>query len=332
MNRADISDRSTLTTLLPAPESNSVRPEISIVTTLYKSRPYIDDYINLCQQALSEIGCTSYELVFVNDGSPDDSLEYLLSVKSRCGNVVIVDLSRNFGHHQAVHTGLSVSNGELVFLIDCDLEVSPMVLSDFYRRMKSDNCDVVYGFQVKRKGGLIERSGGALFYKIFNAVSDMPVPANQLTERLMTRRYVQGLLELGDRNLFLGGMMYWAGFKQVGLALQKKQRIGASTYSLFRRIELMVNAITSFSSQPLIWLFYFGVAITSISFLYGLFLISRKLIYQEQIVLGFTTVAGLIVLSLGIITMCLGLIGIYLAKIYNQVRGRPIAVIRNVYR
>src|SRR5207237_7303562 len=115
------------------------------------------------------------------------------------------------------------------------------------------------------------------------------------------------------------GMMHWTGFKQVGLAVQKKQRVGTSTYGLFRRTELMVNAITSFSSQPLMWLFYFGVGITSVSFLYGLFLILRKLIYQQYVVLaGFTTVAGLIVFSLGIITLYLGVIGIYLAKLYNQ--------------
>ena len=206
-----------------------------------------------------------------------------------------------------------------------------MVLLDFYRRMKIENCDVVYGFQVKRKGGFVERSGGAIFYKIFNVLSDVPLATNQVTERLMSRRYVQGLLELGDRNLFLAGMMHWTGFKQVGLAVQKKQRVGTSTYGLFRRTELMVNAITSFSSQPLTWLFYFGVGITSVSFLYGMFLILRKLIYHV-VLAGFTTVAGLIVFSLGIITMCLGVIGIYLAKIYNQVRGRPIVVIRDIYR
>jgi putative glycosyltransferase len=246
--------------------------------------------------------------------------------------MVIVDLSRNFGHHQAMHTGLSVSSGELIFSIDCDLEVSPMVLVEFYRRMKSEPCDVAYGFQEIRKGGVIQRLGGAVFYKVFNATSDIPMPANVLTEKLMTRRFVQALLELGDRNLFLGGMIRWVGFKQIGVAVLKKQRDGASTYTLLRRINLMVNAITSFSSRPLVWLFHFGVTITSLSFLYGLFLVVRKLVYQDQIELGFTTIVTLIVLSLGIITMCLGVIGIYLAKIYNQVRGRPIVLIRDIYR
>lgn len=178
----------------------------------------------------------------------------------------------------------------------------------------------------------MERLGGAVFYKVFNAMSDIPVPANVITEKLMTRRFLQGLLELGDRNLFLGGMIKWAGFNQIGVAVPKKQRDGANTYTLLRRISLMVNAITSFSSQPLVWLFHFGVTITSASFLYGLFLVVRKIVYQDQMVLGFTTIVALIVLSLGIITMCLGVIGIYLAKIYNQVRGRPIVLIRDIYR
>jgi putative glycosyltransferase len=310
----------------------AVRPQMSIVTTVYKSRRFLDEYIKLCDQALAEIRCTEYELVFVNDGSPDDSLDYLLSEKASRSGVVIVDLSRNFGHHQAAHTGLSVSTGELVFIIDCDLEVSPMVLVTFYRRMMAESCDVVYGFQEKRKGGPFEQSSGAVFWKLFNLVSDVPVPANILTERLMSRRYVEGLLDLGDKNLFLAGMMHWAGFKQIGLPVQKKQREGASTYGFFRKISLMVDAITSFSSRPLVWLFHFGVTITAASFLYGLYLVVRKLLYQEQIELGFTTIAGLIALSLGAVTTCLGVIGIYLAKVYNQVRGRPIVLIRDIYR
>jgi len=317
---------------LVTPQATANVPSISVVTTLYRSSKYLDQFVTLCEQALATVGCQRYELVFVNDGSPDDSLAHVLRMRSQRPGIVVVDLSRNFGHHQAAHTGLSVATGDLIFLIDCDLEVSPMVLVDFYREMQAQACDVVYGFQETRKGGFVERTGGAVFWKLFNSMSDIPLPPNLLTERLMTRRQVQGLLELGDRNIFLAGMMHWTGFVQIGMPIAKKKREGASTYTFLRRVKLMIDAVTSFSSKPLVWLFNFGAAITTLSFAYGLYLVIDKILHPNQISLGFTTIVALIVLSLGIITMCLGVIGIYLAKVFNQVRGRPMVVIRDVYR
>lgn len=306
-------------------------PRISIVATMYRSRPFLERFLPECLQALEELKCSDFEIVLVNDGSPDDSLDYAVSCQQNIPQLVVVDLSRNFGHHYAMQAGLAYARGDLVFLIDCDLEVSPMTLPEFKEKLDASGSDMVYGYQEARKGGFFERVSGEFFYKTFNFLSDIKIPENIATERIMTRRYVDALLQLGDRNLFLGGMMSWTGFQQVGLPLKKKHREGRSSYTLLGRVHLMVNAVSSFSAQPLLWMFNIGVTITSLSFLYVLYLVARKVLFNDAL-LGFTSLLGLTTLSLGIMTTGLGIIGIYLGKVFTQVQNRPTYIVKDVHR
>ena len=306
--------------------------KISVVTTLYKSKVFLDEFIVEIQIALNQIQCLNYELVFVNDESPDDSLRYLIERKKEIPQLKVIDLSRNFGHHYAIQVGLEYASGDYVFLIDNDLETSPRVLVDFYEEMNNDNSlDVVYGYQEVRKGMLLERLTGSIFWVLINKLSDTKIPHNILTERLMTKQYVESLLRLQDANLFLGGMMYWVGFNQKGLPIKKGLRKGASTYSLKRRAELMLQAITSFSGKPLEWLFYFGFTISIFSTLFIFYLIIIKMIHQDEVQLGWTSIVAINVLILGVISTFLGIIGIYIYKIFRQVQGRPNAIIKKIY-
>lgn len=306
-------------------------PALSIVTTMYRSRRFLEQFLEQCLLAAREIECGTFEIVLVNDGSPDDSLAYALERKHDIPELVVVDLSRNFGHHYAMQAGLRHARGDLVFLIDCDLEVSPLTLKEFKAKLDTSACDMVYGFQELRKGGVFERASGGFFYKTFNLLSDIKIPENIATERLMTRRYVEALLQLGDRNLFLGGMMSWVGFEQIGIPLKKKQREGKSSYTLLRRIHLMVNAVSSFSALPLVWMFNVGMLITSLSFLYLFYLFFRKVIFNDALI-GFTSVMAVMTLSLGILTTALGIIGIYLGKVFTQVQNRPTYIVKDIHR
>jgi len=306
--------------------------KISIVTTLYKSKIFLDQFISEIQIALKQIQCLDYELVFVNDGSPDDSLQFLIERKKEIPQIKLIDLSRNFGHHCAIQIGLNYASGDYVFLIDNDLETSPNVLIEFYNEIKVDQTlDVVYGYQEFRKGNFLEKLTGSIFWILINKLSDTKIPHNILTERLMTKQYVESLLQLQDANVFLGGMMYWVGFKQKGLPIKKGQRKGASTYSLKKRAELMLQAITSFSGKPLEWLFYFGITISFFSFLFIIYLGLQKIIHQDEVQLGWTSIVAINVLILGVISTFLGIIGIYIHKIFRQVQGRPNAIIKRVY-
>jgi putative glycosyltransferase len=306
--------------------------ELSVVTTVYKSRVFLSRFIQETLDVIAELGIQEYEIIFVNDGSPDDSLQYLIEMKKKYPCLVLIDLSRNFGHHYAIQAGLSVSNGQKVFLIDNDLETPPAILLKFYHCFKSNsNVDVVFGFQEERKGAFIERFFGGVFWKVLNMLSDIQVPHNILTERLMTRRYVDALLTMGDANLFLGGMFHWIGFSQEGVPVRRMIREGKSTYSKRKRVELMIQAITSFSSKPLEWLFFMGGFISLSSVLFILYLVVQKLVYQDEVSLGWTSIIAVNLLVMGIISTFLGLIGLYVSKIFKQVQGRPNVVIREIY-
>lgn len=306
-------------------------PRVSVVSTLYRSRPFLEEFLAGCLRTLEEMACGDFEIILVNDGSPDDSLSYARERKRDIPQLVLVDLTRNFGHHNALQAGLQVSRGELVFLIDCDLEVSPAVLGDLHRKQRETGADLVFGYQASRKGGWLERTGGRWFWKGINLLSDTRIPENVVTERVMTRRFVDALLRMGDRNPFLAGMMSWAGFDQVGLPVTKTQREGPSTYTVAKRVRLLVNAVTSFSPRPLVWLFYGGLVITAASFTYGAYLVVRKLLYDDTL-LGFTSVMALLALTLGVLAAAVGLVGIYLGKVFIQVQNRPNYLIRDIWR
>lgn len=307
--------------------------KLSVVSTLYKSKVFLDEFLLHISQAIAQINVEEYELIFVNDGSPDDSLQHLVTLKKeKYPQIKVIDLSRNFGHHYAIQAGLIHAKGEFIFLIDNDLETPPNVLVRFYSEMQKDpNLDVVYGYQKTRKGNTIERVLGRMFWSMINRLSDTKIPHNILTERLMSKAYVKALLSLNDANLFLGGMMYWVGFNQKGIAIEKGQREGASTYSLKKRADLMLQAVTSFSGKPLVYLFYFGLIVSFLSVLLIIYLIVQKIIYVDEVQLGWTSLVAINVLVLGVICTFLGVMGIYVYKIFRQVQGRPNVIIKKIY-
>ena len=182
--------------------------KLSIVATLYQSAPHIIEFHQRASIAASQLVGEDYEIVLVNDGSPDNSLNLAVQLTESDGHVVVVDLSRNFGHHKAMMTGLMNSKGERIFLIDSDLEEEPEFLSAFADRMQSERCDVVYGIQQQRKGNWFERLSGRLFYRLFNSLAGLALPENLVTARLMTRRYVDALLLHKERELMLAGIWH----------------------------------------------------------------------------------------------------------------------------
>lgn len=306
--------------------------KISIVSTLYKSENYLEEFLQECLSALRAIGCSDYEFVFVNDGSPDQSVSLLLEKKHSIPTIKILDLSRNFGHHYAIQAGLQHTKGDYVLLIDNDLETSPNVLVDFYREIRQNpNLDMVFGYQESRKGGWIEKHFGNLFYKVFNAFSEIKIPENILTERLMSKKYVAELAALPDKNIFFAGLMQWVGFNQLGIPVKKQNRKGASTYTFRKRINLMINAITSFTAYPLKILFNLGVLISMGSFIASLVLVARRIIYPDKILSGYTSLIVVILLSTGLLLTAIGVLGIYLEKIFNQVKSRPTFIIKKIY-
>lgn len=303
--------------------------KLSIVATLYQSAQYIEEFCRRAGSAARQFGGDDYEIVFVNDGSPDNSLELAIHLCESDPHVIVVDLSRNFGHHKAMMTGLAHAGGEHVFLIDSDLEEEPEWLLCFSEQMARDRCDVVYGVQAQRKGDIFERWSGQWFYRFFQALTGLALPENIVTARLMTRRYVNALLCHDEREVFMAGLWHITGFDQRPQTI-KKNNTSETTYTLRRKMSLLVNSVTSFSNAPLIGIFYIGVAISSVAAAYTAYLFIYRLFLAKPLS-GWTSVMASIWLLGGLVISFIGIVGIYLSKIFSETKRRPYTIVRQVY-
>jgi len=301
---------------------------LSIVTTLYDSAPYLEEFYDRARAAAEQI-TDDFEIILVNDGSPDNSLEVALSVYQRDRRIRVIDLSRNFGHHKAMMTGLAHARGELVFLLDCDLEEEPELLGTFYEKLLQSGADVVFGVQQKRKGQLFERLSGAIFFKLFNTLSTHTLPANLITARLMTRKFVSALLQHQEREMLIAGLWLLTGFRQVPVNVTK-HHTGVSTYNFARKISHLVNAVTSFSSKPLVFIFYLGCLILAVSSIAAIDLMVRKVLFGTLLE-GWASLIVSVWLLGGLTIFCLGVIGIYLSKIFIEVKQRPYTIVRQIF-
>lgn len=302
--------------------------KISVVATLYHSAAYIAEFHRRMTEAVTKI-TDDYEIILVNDGSPDNSLAVALTLVEKDRHVKVVDLSRNFGHHKAMMTGLSYATGERVFLIDTDLEEEPEWLPTFSDHMNESRCDVVYGVQKRRRGNWFERLAGAIFYKLFRILSGENFPESNVTSRLMTKRYVDALLRFGEREVYLAAIWHITGFDQRPLTVTKHS-FSPTTYTLRKKIAMVVNSITSFSNAPLVLIFYLGVVILLFAVLFTAYTVVLWMFLSKPLT-GWTSVICSIWLLGGLMLCFMGTIGIYLSKIFSEVKQRPYSIVRNVY-
>jgi putative glycosyltransferase len=301
---------------------------LSVVTTLYRSEAYVQEFYRRVTAA-AEALTRDFELIFVNDGSPDGSLDAAVSIARADSRVVVVDLSRNFGHHKAIMTGLGRARGDLVFLIDSDLEESPELLAEFHGRMTETDADVVYGVQRSRTKGILDRASSALFYTVFNYLSTDAIPENVMTVRLMRREYVAALLEHREREICIAGLWSATGFVQVSVPVAKLDR-GATSYSFVNRVSVLVQALTSFSAKPLLLIFYLGTLISALAACATVYLVVRRLLFGVYLE-GWPSLIVSVWLMGGVIIFSIGIIGIYLSKMFVEVKQRPYTIVRRVY-
>ena len=299
------------------------------MTTLYRSASSIDEFYRRVMRAAEGIA-DEIELVIVNDGSPDNSLEIVLALHRADPRIVVVDLARNFGHHKAMMTGLARALGDLVFLIDSDLEESPELLSRFHERLGKGDCDVVYGVQESRKGSSLERVTGALFYSLVHALSDHRLPRNLVTVRLMTRDYVRALIRHRDREFHISNFWQLSGYRQAALPVEKLS-LSPTTYSLARRVHMAVKYVTTTSTKLLYIIFYGGVAMSCLSAVAVLYLLARYFLHGIGVG-GWTSLIVSMWFFGGLTTLILGVLGIYIANILAETQRRPYTIVRKVHR
>jgi putative glycosyltransferase len=299
--------------------------KLSIVTTLYGSARHLEAFYERARATALRL-TPDYEFILVNDGSPDDSLEVAVRLHERDARVRVVDLSRNFGHHKAMMTGLADSRGDYVFLIDCDLEEEPELLISFHEELTRSSSDVVFGVQESRKGSLFERASGGLYFWVLNLLSNYPIPTNLITVRLMTRRYVAALLQHKEREMVISGLWVITGFTQKSQVVKKLSRPG-TTYDIGRKIVHLVNSVTSFSDRPLVFIFYAGTLILLVSGTAALYLVVRR-VFFGVLLAGWPSLIVSVWLLGGLTLFSLGIIGIYLSKVFIETKQRPYSVVR----
>jgi putative glycosyltransferase len=244
--------------------------------------------------------------------------------------VAVVELSRNFGHHRAMMTGLAHATGDLVFLIDSDLEEEPEILQAFHARLEERGLDVVYGVQAARRGGWFERVSGAAYYKVLDALSDQPIPRNLVTARLMRRAYVDALVQHQDRAFQISELWLATGFRQEAMEITKLS-LSPTTYSLARRLDLAVRHATTSSTRLLYLIFHLGLGICGLSALTAGFFVLRYLTSGIGVD-GWTSLFVSVWFFGGMTVLILGILGLYIANILEESKQRPYTVIRAIHR
>lgn len=303
--------------------------KLSIVTTLYLSQNYIREFYDRISSSIQDLSIDNYEIIFVDDGSPDNSLNQACNLAELDNKLKVIELSRNFGHHKAMMTGMKYSSGDIVFLLDSDLEESPEYLKDFFNEMNLTGADVVYGVQDSRKGGRFEKLSGAMFWKFLKIITGLPFQKNLSTMRLMKKNYVEALTQHNEHEIFIAGLWLITGFNQRPIFIKKDSK-DKSSYSFRSKISLLVNSVTSFSNKPLVAIFYAGFFIFISSLGYIFYLIYRKLFLLQSLA-GWTSVMASVWFLGGLIISFLGIIGIYLSKMFIETKNRPYSIVKKVH-
>lgn len=313
--------------------SPTTRPTLSVVATMYRSEVFIEEFCDRISRAAAAI-TADFEIVLVNDGSPDGSLACAKALADRNPAIVVVDLSRNFGHHAAILAGLEVARGGWIYLTDIDLEEQPEWLATFWNAAQDEGHDVVYGVQKERIGSFASNLLGSTFWRVLNASSVVRIPANQMTCRIFSSQYRDALLSVGDKVIYLGALFPWAGFGQKSLELVKTPRRAGtrSTYSLVRKLRQTVDSLTSFTASPLVFFFFVGLAIWIGSVIYGGWLVLIRMIWPDAILSGFTAIMFSIWFLGGLMLLGIGVVGLYVSKLFQEVKDRPRYIIRSISR
>jgi len=302
--------------------------KLSVVTSLYRSEPYIEEFHRRMRAAAVQI-TADCEFIYVNDGSPDGSLEVALRLQEEDDQVVVVDLSRNFGHHRALMVGLSYATGDLVFMIDVDLEEEPELLRQFYAHLLETGSDSTYGVQSQRKGDVFERMSGQVFYTFVNFLSGDSAPINTLIARLMTRRFAESLLQYQEHEMDIASLLHMTGYRQVPVVVRKHAKPD-TTYTLAKKLSLALRSVTSSSRRPLLIISALGAFILMITIAVLVYFFSIFLISGE-VPSGYTSMILSLWLLGGLTIFSIGLLALYIAIIFTEVNARPTAIIRDVY-
>ena len=306
-----------------------MKPTITIIAPVYNEEPVLHELYKRVSEVMDKYD-DPWELILVDDGSRDRSAEIIAELHEGDNRVKGISFSRNFGFQEAVTAGLDFSSGEAVILTDADLQDPPEVIPEMIAKWR-EGFDVVYGVRTEREGETwFKLVTAKMFYRIIHRITSVNIPLDTGDFRLMDRRVVDALGQMRERNRFLWGMVPWVGFKQTGVYFKRDPRFaGDAKFSSFRRMfRFAMNAITSFSYVPLQLATYLGFAIAGLTALAIVIVIFLRLFSVHALTGQATTLVAVLFLG-GVQLISLGIIGEYLGRIYDEVKGRPLYLVQD---
>lgn len=303
------------------------QPEVSVIVPLFNE----EKVFSILIERLNTLSISlpfSVEFVLVDDGSVDATPVLMESVALQDERYKCVFLSRNFGHQVAVSAGMdSVAACKAVMIIDGDLQDPPELINEFYQKIK-EGYDVVYAIRKKRKEGPHKRLAYWIFYRLLNSISEIDIPLDSGDFCMFTRRVNDTIVAMPEQSRFIRGMRTWVGFKQIGLEYERsKRQAGQPKYTIKRLFKLAYDGIFNFSNVPLKFITNLGIVTIGISVIYLMIVLIKK-VFFGSVPEGFTALIASIVLFSGVQLICLGVIGEYVARIYYQVKGRPLFIVK----
>lgn len=316
---------------LPRPLNKDISatyPVLSIVIPVYNETDVLPEFHGQLSTTLNALNLT-VEIIYVNDGSIDNSLPTLLSLRDSDARVAIVNLSRNFGKEIAVTAGLDHVRGEAAVVIDADLQDPPEVIKDLVAKWR-EGYDVVYAKRRERRGDTwLKRNTAALFYRTIRRLGDVAIPEDTGDFRLLNRRCLDALATCRERRRFMKGLFAWIGFRQMAILYDRAPRFAGKTkWNYWRLWNLAIEGITSFTIAPLKLATYAGSIAAFGAFLYGTFIVTRTLVLGREVP-GYASLMAVILFSTGLQLVAMGIIGEYVGRVYVETKGRPLYLLDN---
>ncbi|WP_069385657.1 glycosyltransferase family 2 protein [Cellulosimicrobium cellulans] len=313
------------------PES-AARPLVSYVFPIYNEAGNLDLLYSTLSKLLDEHPEYEYEIVFVNDGSRDDSLAMLFRLEDQDSRVVVVDLSRNFGHQMAVTAGLDVAKGDAVIIMDSDMQDPPAVSFELLAKWR-EGYDVVYAQRRSRKDTAFKKLTANLYYRFLHVVTDIDIPRNTGDFRLVDRQVVDQIVRMREHSRFLRGMVSYVGFRQVAVPFDRDERhAGETGYPLRKMLKFAADGVMSFSTAPLRLISRVGYLFAAASFALMLWVFLARLIQPSTVVEGWTFLMIVVLLTSGVQMIMLGVVGSYVGRTYIETQRRPLYLVQNKSR
>ena len=297
---------------------------ISVIIPCYNEELVVLETHKRLSEIMKQTGM-DYELIFINDGSHDQTFPLLYQLSQTDSSVKIINFSRNFGHQCAVTAGINNCNGDLAVIIDADLQDPPEVILDMLDIQQKENANVVYGVRKKRDGeSKFKLLTAKYFYRILNKLSDVQFPVDTGDFRLIDRKIINEFNQLHEKNKYIRGLISWMGYKQVPCYYERKERFAGETkYPLKKMLKFAATGLLAFSKKPLKIAIWTGLASVIIGLIYALVILICKILYPSSYVVGWTSIIFIIIFFGGIQLLTIGILGEYIGNLFDEAKDRP---------